>query len=295
MRTHGLSEVMNDKYDQVHVFYHEYHPHLHILDAYACSSGLNPADRTLSWAVPPEEALWAAGVLDGLKGPLIGLHPASNTATRSLGPATIRELVERLGRDFGATVLITGERPLGLEGCLDLSGRLQSLAQVGALLARMDGFITVDSGPFHLAQALGTPTAAVFGCTLPELRTTRTDRVQILTHGALPCLGCYHDLPPGSEVLPGCARGDLACMLEPEAGAILAALRRALDGVPDRALEARIAAYEARRPALLAASADPEATREACWTKLRALDKRLGGFKRFRRKVRALFQPGSPG
>ncbi len=45
-----------------------------------------------------------------------------------------------------------------------------SLIELGSLLQQMDLVITVDSGPMHMAAAIGTPTLALFGPTAP-LRT----------------------------------------------------------------------------------------------------------------------------
>jgi heptosyltransferase-2 len=40
-----------------------------------------------------------------------------------------------------------------------------SLADLVGVLANLDGFVTNDSGPMHLAAALGVPLVAVFGST----------------------------------------------------------------------------------------------------------------------------------
>lgn len=45
-----------------------------------------------------------------------------------------------------------------------------TLIELGSLLQQMDLLITVDSGPMHMAAAIGTPTLALFGPTSP-LRT----------------------------------------------------------------------------------------------------------------------------
>jgi ADP-heptose:LPS heptosyltransferase len=52
------------------------------------------------------------------------------------------------------------------EQALDWTGRT-SLAELGALFARSALLLTNDSGPMHLAAALGTPVLAIFGPTNP--------------------------------------------------------------------------------------------------------------------------------
>ena len=295
MKTQALSKIINSNYDRIHFFSYEHTPQLHILDAYQQSSGLELADRTLDWTVQPADAQWAGTILPECKGPVIGLHPASGTATRSLPPGLVPALVQGLQARFGATLVVTGLASVDAGGALDLTGRVATMGRLGALLARMDAFITVDSGPFHLAQALGLPTVAVFGCTLPELRATRPDRLQVVLRGDLDCLGCHHLGQPGAEALAGCARGDLACMAQVEPEAILKAVERALEGARDAALEDRLRRYEDRRPALLAAGPGRDQTLAAFQAGLDRLDRHLGGIKRWRRRLRAWIRTWDPG
>ncbi len=105
----------------------------------------------------------------------VGLNPgaAFGSAKRWL-PERYAVVAERLGRRAGARVAILGsasERPLAeriaallpkppriLCGETDLGGLLGVLGELRLL-------ITNDSGPMHLASALGTPTLGVFGPT----------------------------------------------------------------------------------------------------------------------------------
>ncbi|MBT4502943.1 MAG: glycosyltransferase family 9 protein [Gemmatimonadetes bacterium] len=60
--------------------------------------------------------------------------------------------------------------PLHPPGLLDLAG----------LLARADLFVGNDSGPSHIAAAVGTPTLTLFGPTDPRLWSPRSSRARIL-------------------------------------------------------------------------------------------------------------------
>jgi heptosyltransferase-2/heptosyltransferase-3 len=83
-----------------------------------------------------------------------------------------REVARRLQRDHGATVLLTGsaaDGPLCAELARglavpprDLAGRLD-VRQTLAVIARLAVFLSPDTGPMHLACAVGTPTVSVFG------------------------------------------------------------------------------------------------------------------------------------
>ncbi|HEY4036018.1 MAG TPA: glycosyltransferase family 9 protein [Ktedonobacteraceae bacterium] len=103
-----------------------------------------------------EEWLWGQHVVKQFSQahggkPVIILAPCASTINRSLDPFTVAEVVEKL-RKFSVPVLLDPLPPaychLGIE-------RLGSsdLRKVAALLGVVDGFIGVDSGPFHLAVA----------------------------------------------------------------------------------------------------------------------------------------------
>jgi heptosyltransferase-1 len=150
--------------------------------------------------------------------PRIALVPCSRWVTKNWPAenfiAVGRELQERLK----ARLFLVGapnDRPVCEQICrrlpqpaINTCGQT-SLVELGSLLQEMDLVITVDSGPMHMAAALGKPVIAVFGSTDP-LRTGpygQTDRVV-----TVPDLACR---PCRARV---CARKDLACLhqLTPE-------------------------------------------------------------------------------
>ena len=73
---------------------------------------------------------------------------------------------------------------------IDATGRLSLLASA-ELLGRCGVLVTNDSAPMHLASAMGTPTVAVFGPTVPEFGFgPLAPRVSVVGHDALPCRPC---------------------------------------------------------------------------------------------------------
>ncbi len=77
--------------------------------------------------------------------------------------------------------------------CLDLSGRT-TLTELTVLLTRAALLVTNDSGPLHLAAALGVPTASLFGPESPTLYGPVGDNHLIFYagHWCSPCLSVYN-------------------------------------------------------------------------------------------------------
>ncbi len=108
-------------------------------------------------------------------GPWLGLNPgASYGAAKQWLPARYAAVGERLGRELGARVAVLGsaaERPLGeaIAGAMRAKPKLlcgeTSLSDLVGVLSRLRLLVTNDSGPMHLAGALGVPLVAIFGPT----------------------------------------------------------------------------------------------------------------------------------
>ena len=118
-----------------------------------------------------------------------------------------------------------GEQLAGLSGgtILNLAGKT-SLRQLMALLKTCRVLLTNDSGPMHVAAALGTPVVAPFGSTSPDLTAPGEPgdpRHHLLTGGA-PCSPCFRRACPI----------DFRCMtaitVDQVVAAVLAALTRAM-------------------------------------------------------------------
>jgi ADP-heptose:LPS heptosyltransferase len=117
------------------------------------------------------EILAAAGVPTNVR-PLVGLHPSGGRRVKQWPLGRWAEVVRRLQEEFGATVVITGstaDRALATtiaravpRPVFDLTGLLD-LRQTLAVLATLDLFLSPDTGPMHMAIAVGTPSASVFG------------------------------------------------------------------------------------------------------------------------------------
>ncbi len=102
---------------------------------------------------------------------------------------------------------------------IDATGHLSLLAS-GELIRRAKAIVTNDSAPMHLASAVGTPTVAIFGPTVPAFGFgPLAPRSVVAGHDALPCRPCDRH---GPQV---CPLGHFRCMKELDATQIAALVR----------------------------------------------------------------------
>ena len=123
-------------------------------------------------AVPGEPGHWEPG---GPEPGYLVLHPGASVPARAWPPGHCAEAVEALA-DAGHRVLVTGgpaERELtafvaGTRG-VDLGGDT-SLAEMAALLDGAAAVVVGNTGPAHLAAAVGTPVVSLFSPVVPAQR-----------------------------------------------------------------------------------------------------------------------------
>jgi heptosyltransferase-2 len=127
-----------------------------------------------SLSCPPEWGSRGDDLL-GQGGPWIGLNPGAfyGTAKRWI-PERYAAVGDTLARRTGSRVAIVGgpaERALGESIAAGMSEPARvlcgetSLADLTGVLSRLRLLVTNDSGPMHLAAALGVPLVAIFGPT----------------------------------------------------------------------------------------------------------------------------------
>jgi lipopolysaccharide heptosyltransferase II len=169
--------------------------------------------------IPPAAARAAAGRLSERPRPFVGLHVSGGRAVKQWPPERFAQLAGRVARARGGTIVLTGsqaDRPLvaqvaaALEGVsmVDVAGDLD-LAALAALLERLDLLVTGDTGPMHLAAAVGTPVVAVFGPSDP-VRYAPQEAPHQIVRIDLPCSPCNRiRLPPARCVghTPDCLAG----------------------------------------------------------------------------------------
>jgi heptosyltransferase-2 len=129
-------------------------------------------EQLVGRALPQERLQWGpegdvSALLSGLKAPILGLSPGAAWESKRWGK--FPELAA-LARTKGWSVVVAGgpwEEALCAEvGERNLCGKVP-LSLLGALWKACTVVVANDSGPLHLARAVGVPVVAIFGPTQP--------------------------------------------------------------------------------------------------------------------------------
>lgn len=135
----------------------DYYDHGALLDIFARASGLDVTgiDRQPRLHLPPETRKEYESL--ALPGEYIVVHCRSNQAKRDWPAEQWNRLSGHL-REAGKTIVEVGLRPVlaPRDWVIDLTGRL-SLPGTCAVVAGARGFVGIDSGPAHVANAAGVP------------------------------------------------------------------------------------------------------------------------------------------
>ncbi len=154
--------------------------------------------------LPDNDLHWAASFLAGRKrqagAPLIALNPGSIYGrAKHWFTERFAALAKRLKKNHGADILIIGDantRSMAdiiqkeLDNtAIDATGKTTVL-QLAALLKQCSVLVSNDTGPMHLAAAVGTPVVALFGSTDPGATAPLGPSIVILRHdiACSPCL-----------------------------------------------------------------------------------------------------------
>lgn len=178
------------------------------------------------------ERRWAADAISGLPRPIVAINAGSRWATKRW-PAEHFAATINQQTSTGSVILVGGPGEEAIAAQVAAACRLPtrdfagktSLRELAALLEQADVVLTNDSGPMHLAAAVGTPTVAIFTCTSP-LRAGPFGFGHHIAQTNVPCRASY---------IKTCDRMD--CMKEllpPRVAPALADLLIQIDLAPHR-------------------------------------------------------------
>lgn len=141
---------------------------LHAIDFYASQVGGPPG------AIPHIECRLSQRV------PLVILHPFASSPTKRWPLELFQALAEKLSSEF------TVRWCRGPEETLEGAFFVENLYELGATLASATVYVGNDSGISHLAAAVGTPVAALFGPTDSAIWAPRGRKVSVMPMNSSP-------------------------------------------------------------------------------------------------------------
>ncbi len=131
--------------------------------------------------------------------PLILVNAPAGWETKRWDEGKMAALADRLVTGYDAALIYTGTAgdAAYIDGIIarmacpaaNAAGRT-TLRELACLINKARLFVTTDSGPMHLAAALGTPVVALFGPTAPWRTGPYTDRARVVRTPAS-CSPCY--------------------------------------------------------------------------------------------------------
>lgn len=207
------------------------------------ASGIN-AEHSFPWIyLSLEERLAARDDLGRLRRPILGMNPgaAYGSAKRWL-PDRFAEVANWFMKDTNGSVVIFGgrdethiaqeieksawiqepeRRELTALSLLNLAGNT-SLRDLISLISECNLFLGNDSGPMHIAYAVGTPLVALFGSTEPNLTGPLGEGNAVIKH-VLPCSPCFERT---------CKADDLRCMDEITSDEVYLSLKKIMPDKP---------------------------------------------------------------
>jgi heptosyltransferase-2 len=196
--------------------------------------GMNAIYRDPWIYLDQREREGAEEILRGLRRPVILLNPGATYGSAKRWPNEyFSKLISSVIKNLGGSIVLSGapsERKLvdeilgecgadvvSEETVLNLSGEI-SLREFIGVVSKVDIAVTNDSGPMHIAYAVGTPLIALFGSTEPDLtgppsfvkpercgfsRDIEFGQKNIVLKKEISCSPCFER---------ECPRGDVACL-----------------------------------------------------------------------------------
>lgn len=197
------------------------------------ATGASPTPRPPRLYIQPQHRRRAQEALAAVRGEaIIALHLGAGFPSKRLPITTFAKVAKALSRNGSRCLVLIGgaeDRPLAdeflsaasLDNVIDLVGSL-SLLETAAVLERCQLFLGNDSGPMHMAAAVGTPVVCCFGPSEPHRYHPYGAPYRIL-EVALPCRPCD---------FVHCVHREYLCMNRIAADDIVAAAEELLAAAP---------------------------------------------------------------
>ncbi|MGA2411931.1 MAG: glycosyltransferase family 9 protein [Candidatus Binataceae bacterium] len=182
--------------------------------AFADALGLPETPIAFGLALSPEEQARAAALVASTPRPRVAVILGSSWPSRIYFPSMVAEVIAELARPADGEgfhpVLIAGPDEsalagevmlhLGASAVTNLAGRTNLRDLIG-ILGECDAAFGPDSGPMHIAAAVGCPIVSLWGSTAPQ-RSAPWGNAEWAISAPIPCHPCYlRDCPIGRECM----------------------------------------------------------------------------------------------
>lgn len=208
----------------------------HLIEDLATSCGFTVTAR-LPKLSPSAQLIEKTRVAYGLESKttgerlLIGVNPGPNWPVKEWEASKWQELINKIHAEYEAVIIQFGTNKGDgssdydyLTGVKSLASRLNG-EELVTLIAICDLIVSIDSGPVHVAAAVGTPVIGLFGPLNPALLLSQGSAAVGL-FADVPCLFC-HNRTPVIHWITGCPN-NIACMRKLECNTVFDALKSML-------------------------------------------------------------------
>jgi lipopolysaccharide heptosyltransferase II len=200
--------------------------------AIADALGMGNFRQQADLSVSDVDLAWSNQLKAKAGGPLLVIHPGARWQTKQWPIRSFSSVAVRALQNLGMSAIVVGSRSeaSAAEELVQLvknerpSSEIRSLAgqtsmkQLAALMRSADLVLSNDSGPMHLAAAMGTPVVGIFTCTSPE-RSGPPGNSHRLVSANVSCAASY------CKQCPKKGSGHLACFRELTPEQVWTALR----------------------------------------------------------------------
>jgi lipopolysaccharide heptosyltransferase II len=171
------------------------------------SIGCHTANEHLSFRIPAADQAWALCRLQTIgvdsTRPWVLLHPGATAASRRYPPGLWIQAANGIQARLGCMLVFTGSaNEIALVETIrrDMIAPSRSLAgeldvgKLGAVIAQAAVLVSGNTGPVHLAAAVGTPVVDLYALT--NLQHTPWQVQNRVLYHMVPCFNCYQSICP---------------------------------------------------------------------------------------------------